>query len=216
MKITILGSTGFVGKVLIKKAIAAGYQVKTLARDPEKLEEIKDKIEIITGSVFESSSVEAAIEGAEVVLSTIGPPQRNPGDPVQYEKAMKNIVFAMDKYGIKRYIHIGGAAHQGGENEVWNFNRKFLRLFLNLFGKQILVAKHLEWEVLKSSDLDWTLVRPPRITNEAVSENISADEKILKSLKINVGDLTDFVLQQITSKEWIKKAPLVSSTGSRK
>ena len=47
MKIAIFGSTGFVGKVLIKKAIAAGYQVKTLARNPEKLKEIKDKIEII-------------------------------------------------------------------------------------------------------------------------------------------------------------------------
>jgi putative NADH-flavin reductase len=216
MKIAILGSTGFVGKVLIKKAIDAGYQVKTLARNPEKLGEIKNKIEIITGSVFDSSSVEAAIEGAEVVLSTIGPPQRNPGDPVQYEKAMKNIVFAMDKYGIKRYIHIGGAGHEGGENEVWNFSRKFLRLFLNLFGKQILVAKHLEWEVLKSSDLDWTLVRPPRIANKPASGNISADEKVLKSLEINVGDLTDFLLQQITSKEWIRKAPLVSSTGSHK
>ncbi len=213
MKITILGSTGFVGKVLIKKAIAAGYQVKTLARNPEKLEEIRDKITIIKGSVFESSSVEDSIEGAEVVLSTIGPPQNNPGDPAQYEKAMKNIVSAMDKYGIKRYIHIGGAAHQGGENEVWDFKRKFLRLFLNLFGKQILVAKHLEWEVLKSSDLDWTLVRPPRIVNEATSGTISADEKTLKSLKINVGDLTDFILQQITSKEWIRKAPLVSSSG---
>ena len=81
MKITILGSTGFVGKVLIKKAIAAGYQVKTLARDPEKLEEIKDKIEIIKGSVFEPSSIEAAIEGAEVVLSTIGPPTSGSFDP---------------------------------------------------------------------------------------------------------------------------------------
>jgi len=216
MKIAILGSTGFVGKVLIKKAIDAGYQVKTLARNPEKLEEIKDKIEIITGSVFEPLSVEAAIEGAEAVLSTIGPPQRNPGDPVQYEKAMKNIVSAMDKYGIKRYIHIGGAAHQGGENEVWNFNRKFLRLFLNLVGKQILVAKHLEWEVLKTSDLDWTLVRPPRITNEEASGNIVADEKRLESLKVSVGDLTDFILEQITSKDWIRKAPLISSTGNRK
>jgi uncharacterized protein YbjT (DUF2867 family) len=56
MKITIFGSTGFVSKVLIKKAIAEGYQVKTLARNPEKLEEIEDKIEIIKGSVFESSS----------------------------------------------------------------------------------------------------------------------------------------------------------------
>jgi len=119
MKITILGSTGFVGKVLIKKAIAEGYQIKTLARNPGKLEEIKDKIGIIKGSVFEQLSIEAAVEGAGVVLSTIGPPQRNPGDPLQYEKAMKNIVSAMDKYGIKRYIHIGGAGHAGGENEKW-------------------------------------------------------------------------------------------------
>jgi putative NADH-flavin reductase len=211
MKITIFGSTGFVGKVLIKKAIAAGYQVKTLARNSEKLEEIKDKIEIINGNVFESSSVEVAIEGAEVVLSTIGPPTGKPCDPYQYEKAMKDIVRIMDKNGIKRYIHIGGAAHQGGENEVWNFGRKFLRLFLTLFGKQILVAKHLEWEVLKSSDLDWTLIRPPRIANEEASGIIFVDEKNLENIKVSVEDLTDFILQQISSKEWIRKAPLISS-----
>ena len=211
MKIAILGSTGFVGRVLINKAVKAGYQVKTLARNPDELEEIKDKIEIIKGSVFKSSSIEAAIEGAEVVLSTIGPPQRNPGNPVQYEKAMKNIVSAMDKYGIKRYIHIGGAGHAGGEDEKWTLNRRLLRLFLNLFGKQILVAKQMEWEVLKTSDLDWTLVRPPRIADEVASGNISANEKNLESMKISVGDLTDFILGQITSKEWIRKAPLVSS-----
>jgi putative NADH-flavin reductase len=211
MKITILGSTGFVGKVLTKKAIAAGYQIKTLVRNPEKLKEIKDKIEIIKGSVFESSSIELAIEGAEVVLSTIGPPTGKPCDPAQYEKAMNDIVRIMDKNGIKRYIHIGGAVHKGGENEVWNFNRKFLRLFLTHFGKQILIAKHLEWEVLKSSDLDWTLIRPPRIANEPASENISVDEKNLKNLKVSVEDLSDFILLQITSKEWIRKAPLISS-----
>jgi putative NADH-flavin reductase len=211
MKITILGSTGFVGKVLTKKAIAAGYQVKTLTRNPEKLKEIIDKIEIIKGSVFDSSSIELALEGAEVVLSTIGPPTGKPCDPAQYEKAMKDLVRIMDKNGIKRYIHIGGAVHNGGENEVWNFNRKFLRLFLNLFGKQILIAKHLEWEVLKSSDLDWTLIRPPRIANEQASGNISVDDKNLKNLKVSVEDLSDFILLQITSNEWIRKAPLISS-----
>jgi putative NADH-flavin reductase len=211
MKITILGSTGFVGKVLIKKAITAGYQIKTLARNPEKLKEIKDKIEIIKGSVFESSAIELALEGAEVVLSAIGPPTGKQCDPALYEKAMNDIVRTMNKNGIKRYIHIGGAVHKGGENEVWNFKRKFLRLFLNLFGKKILIAKHLEWEVLKSSDLDWTLIRPPRIANEPASGNISVDEKNLKNLKVSVEDLSDFILQQITSNEWIRKAPLISS-----
>jgi len=213
MKIAILGSTGFVGKVLINKALTAGYQVRTLARYPEKLEDIKDRIEIIKGSVFDPLKVEAAIEGTMVVISTIGPPPGKPCDPKLYEKAMQDIVNIMHKNGIKRYIHIGGAAHEGGENENWTFNRRFLRFFLSLFSKQILVAKHLEWEVLKKSNLDWTLVRPPRIANEPASGNISADEKMLNSLKISVEDLTDFILEQITLKEWIRKAPLVSSIG---
>lgn len=214
MKVTILGSTGFVGKILIHKAVAAGYQVKTLARNSEKLEDIRDKIEIIQGSVFDPSAVEAAIEGTEAVLSTIGPPQRNPGNPELYEKAMKDIVRIMDRHEIKRYIHIGGAGHAGGENESWPLNRRFLRLFLSLFSKPILVAKQLEWEVLKASDLDWTLVRPPRIANEEAKGNLSADEKNLKSLKVTVGDLTDFILEQTTSKNWIRKAPLLSSPGN--
>ena len=213
MKIAIFGSTGFVGRVLINKALTAGYQVKTLVRYPEKLENIKDRIEIINGSVFDPRKVEAAIEGTMVVISTIGPHPGKPCDPKLYEKAMQDIVRIMDKNGIKRYIHIGGAGHEGGENENWTFNRRFLRLFLNLFNKQILVAKHLEWEVLKKSNLDWTLVRPPRIANEPASGNISADGKMLNNLKISVEDLTNFILEQITSKEWIRKAPLVSSIG---
>jgi putative NADH-flavin reductase len=211
MKVAILGSTGFVGKVLIHKAVAAGYQIKTLVRNPEKLQDIRDKVEIIQGSIFEPSAIEETIKDAEAVLSTIGPPQRNPGDPVQYEKAMKDIVSAMNKYGIKRYIHIGGAGHPGGENEKWTMSRRLLRFFLTLFSKQILVAKHLEWEVLKTSDLDWTLVRPPRIANETATGTLLADERNLESLKVSVGDLTNFILEQITSKDWIRKAPLVSS-----
>jgi nucleoside-diphosphate-sugar epimerase len=215
MKIAIFGSTGFAGKVLINKALTGGYQIKTLARYPEKLEAIKDKVEIIKGSVFEPLSVEATIEGTETVLSTIGPPPGKPCDPREYENAMRNIVGSMNKFGVRRYIHIGGAAHEGGENESWNFNRKLLRLFLSLGSRNILIAKQLEWEVLKASDLEWTLIRPPRIANEKASGKISADEKNLESLKVSVEDLTDFIMEQITSKEWIRRAPLVSSSKYR-
>lgn len=124
---------------------------------------------------------------------------------------MKNIVAAMEKHAVKRYIHIGGAVHLGGENETWDFKRKFLRLFLSIVSKPILVAKQKEWEVLKTSDLDWTLVRPPRITSGKITTKLLADEKNLYSLSVSVEELSDFILDQIKSPEWIKKAPLVSS-----
>lgn len=211
MKIAILGSTGFVGGILINKAIKQGYQVKTLARRPEKLQAIRDKVEIIEGSIFDSQVVEKAIQGTEAVLSTVGPPPGKQCDPGLYQKAMKDLVSIMEKNGIKRYIHIGGAVHLGGTDEIWSVKRRFLKIFLNLVSKNILIAKQLEWEVLKASDLDWTLIRPPRISKGMASGKISADDNKLETLSINVDDLADFMLAQISSQEWIRTAPLVSN-----
>ena len=215
MKIAILGSTGFLGKVLLKKALDGGYQIRTLVRTPDKLGEFKDSVEFIQGSIVEVDDLEETVRGTEAVLSTVGPPQRNPGKPELYEKAMEDLVAVLESQNIKRLIHTGGAAHLGGENENWDMRRRLLRLFLILVAKPILVAKQLEWEVLKKSDLDWTLVRPPRITEGELTRNVLADEKNLAGMQVNVEDLASFMLEQITSKKWIKKAPLVAS-GSKK
>jgi putative NADH-flavin reductase len=211
MKIALLGSTGFVGKVLLKKALDSGYQVKTLVRDPEKLGEFKDRVEFIQGSIFEPDKMEEAVKGTDVAISTVGPPQKKPKNPEKYKTAMDNLITALKKQNIKRFIHIGGAVHPGGENENWTMGRRLLRLFLTLSWKPGLVAKHLEWEVLKESSLDWTLVRPPQIIKGGSTGRVIADEKNLARAKINVEDLSSFILDQINSENWIKKAPLVAS-----
>ncbi len=73
------------------------------------------------------------------------------------------------------------------------------------------MAKKLEWEVLKESNIDWTLVRPPRITKGESTGSLIADEKNLARTQVNVADLADFMLDQIPSEMWKKKAPLVAS-----
>jgi len=82
---------------------------------------------------------------------------------------------------------------------------------LNLVFKPGLIAKHLEWEFLKRSKLEWTLVRPPWITRGKSMENLSVDEKNLASIQVNVEDLVNFMLEQLNSNEWIRKASLVTS-----
>jgi len=211
MKITILGSTGFVGKILVKRALEKGYEVKTLARNPDKLGDLKDKVEVVQGNYFNPEDLEKTVAGTEVVLSTVGPPQRNPQYPEKYETAMKDLVAILEQHSIRRIIHTGGAVHPGGENENWTPGRLLLRFFLNLVFKPGLKAKKLEWDVLKKSNLDWTLVRPPRIVKGELKGELSADEKNLASLQVNVEDLVNFMLEQISSKAWIKKAPLVAN-----
>lgn len=211
MKIAILGSTGHLGKVLLEMAINKGYQVKTLVRNPEKLGEFRHRVEFIRGDKFNVEDVQRVVCGTEAVLSTVGPPNRNTGNPEIYKKSMEDIVSMLEKENIRRFIHVGGAAHPGGENENWTFGRKFLKQMLSITGPKILEAKHLEWEVLKKSKLDWILVRPPAIIKgKSKNGRLLIDEKNLGSLKVNVIDLSDFMLEQITSDIWIKKAPLIS------
>ena len=211
MKIALFGSTGFVGKILTQKALDARHDIKTLVRTPEKLGEFKERVEYITGNAFNAPDVLSAISGTDAVLSTIAPSKSRPGSPLPYQQAMEHLVNAMQQCGIKRLIHIGGAAHAGGENEQWSVGRRFLRMMLTLTAQPILEAKRLEWDVLKRSPLEWTLVRPSGIIKSAPRGTLYADEKRLASLTVNVEDLAEFMLQQITSRAWIRKAPLVAS-----
>lgn len=215
MKVCILGSTGFTGKVVLRKAVEQGHEVRVLVRTPEKLAELRDQLKkenVIVGSYFQKSDLEKAIEGTEAVLSTIGPPPKDQGVPQEWEKAMRDLVSILNEKGIRRLIHVGGAVHDGGEDEQWSFSRRVLRWVLNIVYKDGLEAKRLEWEVLKSSkDVEWTLVRPPRIAPTKPRGELVADEKCLSSLQIWVNDLADFLLELLESKEWIRKAPLVAA-----
>jgi putative NADH-flavin reductase len=203
MKIAILGSTGFVGKTLLAKALERGYQVKTLVRDPEKLGIYKGKVEFITGNTSQADKLEKAVLGTDAVISTL-PPIGNDNEPEECTKAMEDLVTILDRNAIKRFIHIGGAVHGGGSDENWTLSRWVLKLYLNIVCKPVLVAKHREWDVLRKSNLDWTLVRPPRIIKEKRQGHLVADEK----------NLAGFMLEQVNSDQWIEKAPLVASSVS--
>jgi putative NADH-flavin reductase len=212
MKIAILGSTGFLGKKVLKKALDAGYQIKTLVRDPDKLGEFINRVEYIVGSINQTDKVEETISGTEAVISTVGPPMKKLGYPASYKDTMETMVALLEKNNIRRFVHIGGAAHSGGENESWSIGRRILRIVLSIIAKRVLVAKQLEWEVLKRSNLDYILIRPPGIMkNIFKGKGTVADEKRLARTKINVEDLAVFIVEQINSNEWIRKAPLVAA-----
>ena len=210
MKIAIFGSTGFVGKILLEKALEKGYQVKTLVRDPEKLGIFKESVEFISGDASQTDKLEKTVVGTEAVLSTL-PPINNTNAPQKSARTMEDLVAILERNAIKRFIHIGGAVHGGGANENWTLGRQILRLYLSIVCKPVLIAKQLEWEVLRKSNLEWTLVRPPRVIKEKRQGHLVANEKNLANVQVNVEDLADFILEQINSEKWIAKAPLVAT-----
>jgi putative NADH-flavin reductase len=210
MKIAILGSTGFVGKELLRQALEKGYQVKTLVRDPKKLGTYKDMVEYVSGDVSQADKLNRTVRGADIVISTL-PPAGTKSDPEKSAKIMQQLVTILENNGVKRFIHIGGAVHDGGIDENWTLSRRLLRAYLSIVCKPVLVAKQMEWDILRRSNLDWTLVRPPRIIEGKPAGPLLVDEKNLGSVQINVEDLAEFLIEQIHSEEWLEKAPLVAT-----
>lgn len=215
MVIAVLGATGFVGKVLVRQLLEAGIRVKSLVRDPEKLGELKARVDYTVGSAERLESLKAVIGGSDAVISTLAPSKTNPGDPRVYEGIMRNVVAAMESAGVERLVHIGGAGYRIVDGERWQFSRRFLRAMLLLLQGPIMEAKRLEWQVIRGSSLAWTLVRPPAILPKREGRPLVADERLLSSLSVDVESLARFLVDAARSGEWIGKAPLVSNSARR-
>src|SRR3984893_16826544 len=76
MKLTILGATGATGTTLTGQALAAGHEVTAVVRDPARLAvPAHPRLRIVTADVMDPASIPPAVDGADAVLSAVGPPR---------------------------------------------------------------------------------------------------------------------------------------------
>ena len=210
MQITILGSTGQVGKAVIKEALSSGYQVKVLVRDPEKLGELKEKVKIVKGDLLDELSVEKALEGSKAIINVSGA-VKEPEQLQKFQKIAKILVDKMKQEGITRLINISLAVISLPQ-EKSEFKRKALKVLVNLFFKQKkLIQEAVMTIILNEKDIDWTFVRPAFFSDKAGTGKVLADDKKMPGTTIMLEDLGKFMVEQITSTQWIKKAPFVAS-----
>lgn len=211
MRVTILGATGFVGRIVTAKALSRGHSVTVLARSPNKLGDLAQQISVIQGDLFDSTSVHAAIREADAVVSCAGPQPKAEYEPAQYQKAMQEVLAAMRAENVRRIITLGGAATVRVAGEREEFSRKLLRFIFGLLTPRIVKAKQLEYDTLSQSDVEWTVLRPPMIVADTSTGEVRTDEHKSVGSKVAVDDLAEFMLDQLDSGEWIHRAPLVAS-----
>ena len=107
MKIAVFGASGRTGRPVVTQALAAGHTVVAFVRDPAKLGITHERLEIVQGDVTDAAKVETAVVGADVVVSTLGHSPNSPKDILTV--AMRHILAAMQKHGVRRIISASGA-----------------------------------------------------------------------------------------------------------
>ena len=72
MKVLVFGATGRTGRALVEQALEQGHAVTAFARDPAKVRGAHQNLTIARGNMLDYSSVEAAVQGQDAVLSALG------------------------------------------------------------------------------------------------------------------------------------------------
>jgi putative NADH-flavin reductase len=216
MNIAIFGASGATGILLTQRCLAAGHQVTALLRTPEKFP-LRDRVHVIKGSPFELAPVIQTIEGADVVLSGLGANSLKKEDVL--ERAVPQIIAAMHQTAsqpkpVRRIIVLGSAgALPTSLDKQPAWRRWFVQnIVYSTFLKWPVASQISQWQNLSQSDLEWTMVMPPMLTNTPAHSvyRIDGDALPRNGSRISREDVADFMMQQIDNPQWIKKGVYLS------
>ncbi|GAB3976356.1 SDR family oxidoreductase [Actinoallomurus acanthiterrae] len=178
MKLTIFAATDGIGRQLLEQALAAGHDVTAVARNPRNLSE---KTRVVTADLTaaDPAVLASAIQGSDAVLSGLGP--RNPRSEAGItSRGTKAIVTAMRSTGARRLVVVSAAPigtipspghpnppkHDPGDGF-------FMRHLGSRIAGAMLRAHYadlaLTEDIVRDSGLDWTISRPPRLTDKPLT-----------------------------------------------
>jgi len=206
MKIAIFGASGATGQLLTERSLAAGHQVTALLRSPASFP-YRDRVRVVPGSVFDPAAIAQTLEGADAVFSALGARSLKREDVL--ERAIPLIVEAMHHANIRRIIALGSAGALPDSLAKQPAYRRWVakKILYKTFLKWPVVSQVSQYAILSASNLDWTMVMPPMLTNSPGrgSYRIDGDALPRNGARIARADVADFMMQPLTSSEWLRK-----------
>lgn len=210
MRLAIFGSTGNIGREVLKAALNEGHEVQTLVRSPSRL--TTPEVQIIEGNLADKDKIQETIKNAEAVLWAIGA-TRKTGDNLElYREALKICLDEMRKNRIRRIVLLAGEAMEM-PGERFPFSRKMKRFILRILVPHIAKTnKALRDILLQNEDLDWTILRPAFIiVHDKPAGKVEANTKKISGGKIDAADLGEFFVDQVSGTRFIREAPFLAS-----
>jgi putative NADH-flavin reductase len=157
MKLFVLGATGKTGGVLVAEAVPRGHHITTFGRSAFK-GIYKAQVLNIEGNPMSEAELADALPGNDAVLSVLG--TRGLRATSVLEDSSRATIAAMSQAGVRRLVILSSALL---DSHIGLVNRIASRTILRHFSSDQRAMERL----VTQSDLDWTVLRPPRMTDSA-------------------------------------------------
>ena len=197
-RILVMGASKGIGLETVQKAIDSRYLVRAFARSAYDIGLNHSELEKFRGNALDRADVCEALKDVDVVVQSLGVGLRELFAPVSlFSEATKLLLPAMKSSGVKRLICITGFGAGDSSQSISAFQRL---PFDAVFGRAY-ADKTLQEQLIKSSDLDWTIIRPGVLTGNICAGRYQAFDqpKDWRNGIIARSDVADFCIKQITN-----------------
>ncbi len=212
MRLLLIGATGGTGREIITQGLRRDHEIIAIVRSPEKLADVADQIAVVRGSVFDPAVIGDAVAGCDAVLSTIGAPAGflGRGATTVYSDTATALTTALPGSGTARLLFCTSAGVEAHDPaEVLPYKLIAKPLFLQRAYDDMSAAER----IIQASPLDWTLVRPGRLTDKPGhgSYQVSPRFRTPGGTGIPRADVASFMLDQIADHHWVRKTPTLTA-----
>ncbi len=206
-KMAVLGGTGKAGRYIVQELLHHGYSLRLLLRTPSAFTIQHERIEIVPGDARDPLAVEQMLEGSDAIVSAVGQPV---GEPSIFSSACRNILSAMEKNKIRRFIGLTGLnVDTPGDSKTGYTASATEWMYANY--PRTTADKQVEWEMLNASATDWTLLRLPLIEMTESKPPVRMSLTDCPGGKISAASLADFIVGLLNNADWIRQSPFIAN-----
>jgi putative NADH-flavin reductase len=203
MKITVFGASGKTGILLVYQALEKGHLVVAFTRRMASFPIQHKNLRIIEGDILDYNKVKEAVEGQDVVMSTLGVNERKYNTILS--DGTTNIIRAMNECGLKRFICMSSAGVLGNDGGFI-----FGKIIVPLMLKQVMADKKRQLQALRDSGLEWVAVRPPYLTDSPKTGKYRISSGAPEYRSVPRNDVADFMLKLMTDKQYDRQVPAIA------
>lgn len=211
MRIAVIGAAGRTGLQVVEQALNRGHDVTALARQPEAISLRDERLVTTAADVLDRAAVIDRLAGFDAVVSTLGVgTSRAP--TALYSQGIANVLNAMHAHAIRKLAVISAAPVGPRVGQPFLERRVAMPILERLFGATYDDMRRME-TLLRSSDVDWVSLRPPRLVNNKAtgSYRLDANQPLSKARSLTYGDLATALIDSLDRNDLYRQAAFVAN-----
>jgi putative NADH-flavin reductase len=208
-KVLVIGASRGIGLETVRAAVHAGHSVRALARSAESITIPDAGLE--SGDALDSDTIRNALKDVNVVVQTLGvdiSPWAIFERTTLFSQSTRILVDAMKAAGVKRLIAVTGlgAGYSSGHGGFL-----YDAIAFPLLLKRVYDDKNVQESIIKTSGLDWTIVRPGLLTNSPATGQyrVLTAPNDWRFGTVSRAEVADFFVRQIDDRALIGATPLL-------